>query len=90
MRARRLDPTPQYEIAGRRLDFALFGPADVKLDVEVDGRRWHQDADGGRKLDDLWRDHQLRSLGWTVRRFWVDELHSDMEGCVDRLFDDLG
>ncbi len=89
MRGDGLDPRPQYEIAGRRLDFALFGADGLKLDVEVDGRRWHQDTDGGRKLDDLWRDHQLRSLGWRVRRFWVDELHRDMEGCLDRIRDDL-
>jgi very-short-patch-repair endonuclease len=88
MRGRGLDPCPQYEIAGRRLDFALFR-GDVRLDVEVDGRRWHQDADGNRKLDDHWRDHQLRSLGWRVRRFWVDELHDDLEGCLDRIERDL-
>lgn len=89
LRARGLDPRPQYEIAGRRLDFALFGTGGMRLDVEVDGRRWHQDIDGNRKLDDHWRDHQLRSLGWTVRRFWVDELDKDMEGCVDLIERDL-
>ena len=88
MRARELEPHPQYEIAGRRLDFALFR-GDVSLDVEVDGRQWHQDADGNRKLDDHWRDHQLRSLGWRVRRFWVDELHNDLEGCLDRIERDV-
>ena len=88
-----LDPRPQYEIAGRRLDFALFGQRgreEIKLDVEVDGRTWHMDPDGGRKPHDRWRDHQLRSLGWTVRRFWVHELRDDMEGCVDLIEQDLG
>ena len=84
MRGRGWDPKPQYPIVGRRLDFALFG-ARVKLDVEVDGRRWHQDADGNRKLDDHFRDAQLRSAGWKVVRFWVDELARDMEGCLDRI-----
>ncbi len=84
-----LEPKPQYEIAGRRLDFALFGENGVKLDLEVDGRYWHQDIDGGRKSDDIWRDHQLRSLGWRVRRFWVDELDRDMEGCIDVIKQDL-
>jgi very-short-patch-repair endonuclease len=88
MRGRGLEAEPQYEIAGRRLDFALF-LRDVKLDVEVDGRQWHQDADGNRKLDDYWRDHQLRSLGWRVRRFWVDDLHNDLEGCLDLIERDL-
>lgn len=88
MRGRGLDPHPQHEIAGRRLDFALFR-GEVSLNVEVDGRQWHQDADGNRKLDDHWRDHQLRSLGWHVRRFWVDELHNDLEGSLDLIERDL-
>ncbi len=89
LRARGLDPKPQYDIAGRRLDFALFGHDGVALDVEVDGRRWHQDIDGNRKLDDHWRDHQMRSLGWKVRRFWVDELDNDLEACLDLIERDL-
>lgn len=89
MRARGLRPVPQYEIAGRRLDFALFGRGEIKLDVEVDGRFWHQNIDGSRKQSDLWRDHQLKSLGWRVRRFWVDELSKDMEACLDLIERDL-
>ena len=84
MRGRGWDPKPQFPIVGRRLDFALFGPR-ANLDIEVDGRRWHQDADGNRKLDDHFRDAQLRSAGWKVVRFWVDELARDMEGCLDRI-----
>ncbi|TCP41367.1 uncharacterized protein DUF559 [Rhodovulum marinum] len=89
LKERGLDPEPQHEIAGRRLDFALFGTNGVKLDLEVDGRRWHQTPDGRRKTSDLWRDHQLKSLGWRVRRFWVDELAKDMEGCIDIVERDL-
>lgn len=87
--SRNLEPRPQYEIAGRRLDFALFGENGAKLDLEVDGRHWHQDIDGNRKTDDIWRDHQMRSLGWRVRRFWVDELERDMEKCLDLIESDL-
>ena len=86
---RGLSPEPQYEIAGRRLDFALFGAGDIKLDLEVDGRKWHQNADGSRKISDYWRDHQLKSLGWRVRRFWVDELATDLEACLDIIEQDL-
>jgi very-short-patch-repair endonuclease len=89
LKDRGLDPQPQFEIAGRRLDFALFGASGVKLDLEVDGRHWHQDTDGGRKMADHWRDHQLQSLGWRVRRFWVDELSKDMEACLDLVERDL-
>ena len=56
LKERGLDPKPQHEIAGRRLDFALFGKNGIKLDLEVDGRRWHQTADGRRKSADIWRD----------------------------------
>lgn len=84
-----LDPIPQYEIAGRRLDFALFGASGIKLDLEVDGRLWHEDSQGRRKVSDHWRDHQLKSLGWRVRRFWVDELSKDMEGCLELVKRDL-
>jgi very-short-patch-repair endonuclease/nucleoside-triphosphatase THEP1 len=89
LKARGLDPQPQYEIAGRRLDFALFGANGMKLDLEVDGRRWHESPDGRRKTSDLWRDHQMKTMGWRVRRFWVDELSKDMEGCLDRVEQDL-
>ncbi|NDK36711.1 AAA domain-containing protein [Rhodovulum sulfidophilum] len=89
LKERGFDPEPQHEIAGRRLDFALFGTNGVKLDLEVDGRRWHQTPDGRRKTSDLWRDHQLESLGWRIRRFWVDELAKDMEGCIDIVERDL-
>ncbi len=89
LRKRGFNPVPQYEVAGRRLDFALFGSGNIKLDLEVDGRHWHSDTDGKRKLADYWRDHQLQSLGWTVQRFWVDELERDLEKCIDRVAEQL-
>ncbi|MBW6419362.1 AAA family ATPase [Celeribacter sp. PS-C1] len=89
LKDRGMEPFPQHEIAGRYLDFALFGKNGVKLDLEVDGRRWHQTADGRRKTSDLWRDEQLKSLGWRVRRFWVDELSQDMDACLDLVEQDL-
>ena len=89
LKQRGLGPIPQYPIAGRRLDFALKGADGQMLDLEVDGRRWHMDADGLRKVGDVWRDHQLKSLGWKVRRFWVDELDKDMERCLDIIERDL-
>ncbi|ASJ60590.1 hypothetical protein SMB554_16185 [Sinorhizobium meliloti] len=89
LKAKGLEPIAQYEIAGRRLDFALFGAGDIKLDLEVDGRRWHADMDGKRKLADHWRDQQLKSMGWRVRRFWVDELARNLEECIELVAEDL-
>lgn len=84
MRARGLDPYPQYPVGSRYLDFAL-DPEGVKLDVEVDGRRWHTDSTGGRKIADRLRDAEMHARGWKVLRFWVHELACDMETCLDRI-----
>ena len=88
MRRRGLDPNPQYPLGRKYLDFALFA-AGVKLDVEVDGRAFHTDADGNRKVSDLLRDKELIARGWKVRRFWVSELYYEMETCLDRIQSDL-
>lgn len=85
LKASGIECTTQYPIAGRRLDLAWFGKGNRKIDIEVDGDRYHRDASGMRKVDDIWRDHQLRSLGWKVIRFWVYELREDMNRCVKRV-----
>jgi len=89
MRSRGLEPFPQYPVGSRYLDFAL-DPDGVKLDVEVDGRRWHEGPDGKRKVADRLRDRELRARGWKVVRFWVHELDQDMESCLDRIKRELG
>lgn len=89
LQARGLDPQPQYPVGSRFLDFALFHEA-VRLDLEIDGRKWHMGAGGERKVADRIRDRELIAKGWKVRRFWVDELAADMEGCVDIIERDLG
>jgi very-short-patch-repair endonuclease len=89
LRRRGLNPLPQYPVGSRYLDFAL-DPEARKLDVEVDGRTWHADPDGNRKLADRLRDRELIGRGWKVRRFWVHELAEDMEKCVDLVERDLG
>ena len=91
MRRIGLEPHPQYPIGRKYLDFALFaGVSDeIKLDVEVDGRAFHTDADGYRKVGDVLRDKELMGRGWKVRRFWVSELNYDMGGCLARIESDL-
>ena len=84
MEQRGLSPISQYPVGTRYLDFAL-DPEGKKIDVEVDGRRWHTDASGNRKVADRLRDMELRSRGWKVIRFWVHELAEDMGGCLDRI-----
>jgi very-short-patch-repair endonuclease len=86
--ARGLKPLPQYPVGTRYLDMAI-DPDTAKLDVEVDGRRWHLDADGNRKVADRLRDTELRARGWKVLRFWVHELERDMGACVERIVREL-
>lgn len=88
MRRRNISFIPQYPVGTRYLDFAL-DPDGRKIDVEVDGKRWHTDADGNRKVSDRLRDNELRTRGWIVRRFWVHELSNNMEHCLDLIEQEL-
>jgi very-short-patch-repair endonuclease len=56
-----------------------------KVDIEVDGDKYHRNRDGSRKKDDVWRDIQLHGMGWIVMRFWVYQLREDLNGCVEKI-----
>ena len=79
-----LEPRPQFPVLSRRLDMALIGDGSppIRLDIEVDGD-CHRNSDGTRKMDDVWRDIQLQSIGWKVLRFWTYKLREDLKGCVN-------
>ncbi len=81
LRARGLVTVPQFPLAGRFLDLAV---PEVRLDIEVDGDH-HRGPDGRHRIEDRWRDLQLRSIGWNVLRFWVYELRENLDGCVERI-----
>lgn len=78
---------PQYPVLGRRLDLALVqtGNGKLKIDIEVDGDRYHRNPDGTRKRDDVWRDIQLQGAGWKIIRFWVYQLRENLDGCVNKI-----
>lgn len=82
-----LKPVPQFEVAGRRLDLAVIrnDSNPIKIDIEVDGDRYHRNPDGSRKQDDVWRDIQLQGIGWKVIRFWVYQLREDINRCVVKI-----
>ncbi len=76
LKARGLDPQPQHEIAGRRLDFALFGANGVKLDLEVDGRKWHEIDVKQNTIDDLEAELVKRREAMAV----VADLQAEVDG----------
>ena len=79
-----LRPIPQYAEEKFLLDFALF--ADCRrLNIEVDGERYHRDWNGELLRRDQLRNMRLIELGWDVMRFWVYQLRDEMPACLERV-----
>ncbi|MGD9602552.1 MAG: AAA domain-containing protein [Gammaproteobacteria bacterium] len=74
-------PIPQYSIEQYNLDFAVIVGAR-KLDIEVDGERYHRSWTGELCLRDQLRNQRLIELGWDVKRFWVYEIRDHLDECV--------
>ena len=73
---------PQYNIDQYRLDLAFFSKKGAKLDIEVDGEKYHKNWDGELCLRDQIRNLRLFELGWDVKRFWVYEIRDNLNECV--------
>ncbi len=73
---------PQYSIDSYRLDLALVDKKR-KLDIEVDGERYHREWSGELTRRDQLRNQRMFELGWDVQRFWVYEVRDDIKGCVE-------
>jgi hypothetical protein len=58
------------------------GPAHVI--VEIDGRQWHDTNEGAAR--DRARDRAFVAAGAYVVRFTTEEIHGDVERCVDELW----
>ena len=80
-------PIPQYTVDQYDLDFALFGSGDRRLNIEVDGERYHRNWDGELTRRDQMRNQRLMEMGWDVIRFWVYEIRDDLNGCLARIDD---
>ena len=78
---------PQYPVEKYRLDLALITENGRRLDIEVDGERYHRDWNGDLCQRDRLRNCRLQEYGWDVLRFWVYEVRDDLEGCVQRVKD---
>ena len=75
---------PQYQVEKYTLDFALFYK-EGKLDIEVDGERYHKNWTGELCRRDQIRNQRLFELGWDVKRFWVYEVRDDIDGCIEKI-----
>ena len=77
---------PQYQVEKYALDLALFD-GERRLDIEVDGERYHRNWTGELCRRDQIRNHRMFELGWDVMRFWVYEIRDDMDGCIKKIQD---
>ena len=77
-------PVPQYAEEKFLLDFAVFS-GGRKLNIEVDGERYHRDWNGELLRRDQLRNMRMIELGWDVMRFWVYQLRDDMPASVQRV-----
>jgi len=75
---------PQYRIEKYALDLALI-IGEKRLDIEVDGERYHRNWTGELCRRDQIRNQRLIELGWDVQRFWVYEIRDDLENSVQRV-----
>jgi very-short-patch-repair endonuclease len=74
-------PLPQYRVEQYDLDFAVM-VGDRRLNIEVDGERYHRSWTGELCLRDQLRNQRLIELGWEVKRFWVYEIRDRLPECV--------
>ncbi len=69
----------QMPIAGFIVDFAC---PDHRLIVELDGSQHGENAEAAR---DATRQAKLEAEGWTVLRFWNDDVLKDIDGVCSHI-----
>lgn len=77
-------PIPQYSVEKYILDFAVVN-GKRRLNIEIDGERYHRNWDGELCRRDQIRNHRLMELGWDVMRFWVYQIRDDADACIERV-----
>jgi very-short-patch-repair endonuclease len=80
-----LRPIPQYDIDQYILDFALIRENGRRLNIEIDGERYHRDWDGELLRRDQLRNLRLIEMGWDVMRLWVYEVRDNLPESVARV-----
>lgn len=71
--------TPQYQVNGYRLDFAL---PDKQIAIELDGHEFHKTKE--QRTNDAERERHLELSGWRVIRFTGSEIYQDVNKCVNQ------
>lgn len=77
-------PIPQFTVEQYDLDFAVI-IGEHRLNIEVDGERYHRTWTGELCMRDQLRNQRLIELGWEVKRFWVYQLRDSLGDCVDAI-----
>jgi very-short-patch-repair endonuclease len=75
---------PQYAVEQYLLDFAVLD-GERRLNIEIDGERYHRNWDGELCRRDQIRNQRMMELGWDVLRFWVYQIRDDQAQCVARV-----
>jgi very-short-patch-repair endonuclease len=76
---------PQFCIDQYILDFAVIRPNGRRLNIEIDGERYHRDWDGELMRRDQLRNLRLIEMGWDVMRFWVYQVRDRLPECISRV-----
>lgn len=79
-----IQPIPQYPVEKYLLDFAIIY-RNRRLNIEIDGERYHRNWDGELCRRDQIRNQRLMELGWDVMRFWVYQVRDDLDNCINRV-----
>ncbi|MEQ9413776.1 MAG: AAA domain-containing protein, partial [Cyclobacteriaceae bacterium] len=79
-----IQTTPQYKVGQYYLDLALFD-GERRLNIEVDGEKYHRNWDGELMRRDQLRNKRLIELGWDVQRFWVYQIRDNMKQCIEKI-----
>lgn len=77
---------PQLPVEKYVLDLSVQ-IGENKLNVEVDGEKYHRSWNGELALRDQLRNRRLIELGWDVMRFWVYQIRDDLPRCIQRVAD---
>lgn len=86
----------QNELRNRKIPFLTHQPllnkyqsdiliCEFMVDVEADGVYWHNYPYGTAK--DKIRDNEVTKAGYTVFRFWENDILSDVKKCIDAVED---